>query len=964
MRTVNRTPKEIDTDVNNYSKYKNQLNFKGIVLDSNIFAVDQDSFTDTNNIYVDEDMSLISREPITIEDIPAGTMPDNSTLIDIQYAKDIVVYVSQSNSSKYTISAYKENSGVKTLSNVGQYHLSTYNQYIICFKDTGAQILNINDFTTGWQDFKNFTEVPVTKTVSGPSVKEGQSNQFTDAHKDVYIRTNEAQTVLPENSTAKVTGKIYSSYGTNTFKFNNQPSVLPEYRIIKPLNIEISNSILNISASKNILAITFIDYILLSYNGGTTFTRILLPTAGAGGIHTLSEDGKCYFYTAEEGVYRLTLDDLQWTLIRVKNGLTNETLSDSGKTYWTNIRQYYFKNAEVFTFYFNKRQYFKAPGMYADDIKYKNMLCYYDLSSVLPTDQLSTHTIYEDIYNYDMKINIDKDGNGYSSLAIRLPYDVPDDDDANKTKVVYRVYIVWIVGEKYGVSQFTKDLTYPGYVTITNSERLYEAPNGDNGYGVQISGTYNGKKSDSDAIYEYTGKIGYNTVTTASFNVITNGKLLHEGSSVNIGIPLMMQSGIYLLKVGQGPRLLDPSDNQTYSLVLVNNVFDGFQYNNITIAGDKFYILYHGIIYTNNFADDDIIEVTYTYSGSSNYFKDVPKVSYSGSELYLGFDNLLRITKNSRDGDKTLFNLPEINDQPFADNITGLINISTTQLAIFFDKAITICSKVSDETYGYIYEYQKTRLSLGTRLGDDIINTLDGAATLFANARGLAIMNYQAYMATSDQVLTFISDKIVELWKEFYAKSTNIKIVQMRNYIYISNGTEEYLMLDTRTYTWWKFTVPTKVSKLVTNQTNLYLLSNMLYLFNLNYNKDKYYDEVYDAHGNMTQIPWRLESQRLHFNLPNHYKNIKQLIFQLKQTNKYQNTIRAQIKIFRKVIDYGDPQIVAFNIDEYRTFVKRFNYWKINELQWILANDTETAIPSQLKLNGIDIKYEVGEEVR
>ena len=54
----------------------------------------------------------------------------------------------------------------------------------------------------------------------------------------------------------------------------------------------------------------------------------------------------------------------------------------------------------------------------------------------------------------------------------------------------------------------------------------------------------------------------------------------------------------------------------------------------------------------------------------------------------------------------------------------------------------------------------------------------------------------------------------------------------------------------------------------------------------------------------------------------------------------------------------------AFVIDEYRTFVKRFNYWKINELQWGIRNDDETAIPAQLILNGIDIKYEIGEEVR
>lgn len=956
MRTVNRTPKEINTDVNNYSKYKNQLNFKGIVLDSNIFAVDQDSFTDTNNIYVDEDMSLISREPITIEDIPAGTMPDNSRLVDIQYTKDIIVYISQNNNdSKYTISAYKENSGVKTLSNVGQYHLSTYNQYIICFKDTGAQILNINDFNTGWQDLKDFSEVPVTKKVSGPSIKEEPSNKFTDAHKDVYIRKNDIQTILPDDSTASVDGKIISSYGTNTFKFNfgDRHWKLPEYRIIKPLNVELTSTVYNISANKNILAITLENNILLSYTGGASFTTIEFPTSQAGlagGAHCISEDGKCYFYITEVGVYRLTLDDLNWTLIRVKNGLTNETLIDPTTGYIYDRPVYcYFKNAEVFTFYYRQRIYFKAPGMWTGDAKYDNMLCYLDTTAPLAKN------LGDNLRTYNIKITVGDDGNGAAVCAVHT--------SDNK------IYIVTVIGlgtqtaSTIYVQQFDKIMNSPYILTINDVSKLSTFSTGHSGNGVQIFGVYTG----SD-VKTYSCEAGYDTSTSLNYINIVDIKTISLNSDATlIGIPLLLNGNVYITysSVWDTQSILDAGGNlgsNTFNFPKVNNI--EIHRGKFTIAGDKFYILYNGIIYTNNFADNDVIEVIYTYSGSTNYFKDVPKVSYSGSELYLGFDNLLRITNNTRDGDKTLFSLLEIYDQPFADNITGLINISTTQLAIFFDKAITICSKVENETSGYIYEYQKTRLSLGTRLGDDIINTLDGAATVFANARGLAIMNYQAYMATSDQVLTFISDKIVELWKEFYAKSTNIKIVQMRNYIYISNGTEEYLMIDTRTYTWWKFTVPTKVSKLVTDQIDLYLLSNMLYLFNLNYNKDKYYDEVYDASGNMTQIPWRLESQRLHFNLPNHYKNIKQLIFQLKQTNKYQNTIRAQIKIFRKVIDYGDPQIVAFNIDEYRTFVKRFNYWKINELQWILANDTETAIPSQLKLNGIDIKYEVGEEVR
>ena len=59
-----------------------------------------------------------------------------------------------------------------------------------------------------------------------------------------------------------------------------------------------------------------------------------------------------------------------------------------------------------------------------------------------------------------------------------------------------------------------------------------------------------------------------------------------------------------------------------------------------------------------------------------------------------------------------------------------------------------------------------------------------------------------------------------------------------------------------------------------------------------------------------------------------------------------------------------DKYLVKFKVDELRTFVKRFNYWKINELQWGLKNDENTVIPDKFELNGITIKYELGEEVR
>ena len=127
----------------------------------------------------------------------------------------------------------------------------------------------------------------------------------------------------------------------------------------------------------------------------------------------------------------------------------------------------------------------------------------------------------------------------------------------------------------------------------------------------------------------------------------------------------------------------------------------------------------------------------------------------------------------------------------------------------------------------------------------------------------------------------------------------------------------------------------------------------------------RYYDFSETEKG--IEINWFIKSQPLHFGAPTYYKNIKQLIFQFYDVDEnisYDKTLDAQVKLYRKKITVTEPENIEFKIEGLRTFVKRFNYWKINELQWAVSNDTETTNPSQFEINSISVKYEIGEEVR
>lgn len=468
-------------------------------------------------------------------------------------------------------------------------------------------------------------------------------------------------------------------------------------------------------------------------------------------------------------------------------------------------------------------------------------------------------------------------------------------------------------------------------------------------------------------------------------------------------------------------------------------------YNKVNIIGDKFYLFNidsdtQYSIYTNAFTDTDSAILDYLIvpeSDEAKLFRREFHCSHSAGELFLANNNEFYITANIKDENgKLLLNLPVINNQKFIDDVTAITNISTTEIAIFFTNGIKICAKVSDDTYGYRYDYYNTKLSTGVGKYDSVINTIEGTYTLFPTKRGLAAMNYQAFMATTDQALTYITDDIHNIWTEFYnykvdekigglyAITRFIKIVQWRQYLILTNGSKQMLIYDLTRHYWWKWEVPENLRIALTDQEDLKVISifnlgevaerigqsNLIFGDQESYgrllvftNKWEGQDLIYRDFSGLktikgivgfigrTNVPidWRVVSQPLHFNAPTYYKNIKQLIFQLysEKEDTSNSTIIAQIQVFRKKLDVRAPETIGFKIDKLRTFVKRFNYWKICELQWALSADIRYSLqkceyeaypkknevlypidttdnPQPLRLNGININYEIGGEVR
>src|SRR5699024_4527408 len=130
-------------------------------------------------------------------------------------------------------------------------------------------------------------------------------------------------------------------------------------------------------------------------------------------------------------------------------------------------------------------------------------------------------------------------------------------------------------------------------------------------------------------------------------------------------------------------------------------------------------------------------------------------------------------------------------------------------------------------------------LTLGTRRGDDVINTLEGTYTVFPTLRGMAFMNYQEFMATTDQVVEYITDQIKDIWTAFYKASSRIRMVQWLSHIIVTNGTRQILLFDLRTASWWVWEVPLNVYMMTTDQVRLKLISGQQYIFE---EDDRYWD--------------------------------------------------------------------------------------------------------------------------
>lgn len=502
----------------------------------------------------------------------------------------------------------------------------------------------------------------------------------------------------------------------------------------------------------------------------------------------------------------------------------------------------------------------------------------------------------------------------YASLTNRYS----DTIDSISTSAINRI-------NNYDQNDYNFKYEYNNSLSNTNNRMNYPySPF----YVENLNGTYTTLEDKNDAIVLHTETINNTTYADMTemfrFAKDSNNYILTSNYYYYQGVvyPLLNNNvQLYPVSVSQDGSNIIYINNSNHTLY--TNEYDGYATIDILTAGNIKYIV-------PDFAEDFITTT-------------------------IALDNLIYQLVNRRDdNDRILLYFPENTEVKFVDKITNLIVFSQTSLGVFLEDLVY---EYQYDTSNDVYTLTPTKLQLGCKEGADILIGYDGSTIYMTQLKGLAGLNYQDFVQSTEQVYTYFTDAIMDLYDKFKGDG-KIKLYQYKDWIFMykQDNTELYIF-DTRSNTWWKWTNPYPIQKIVFDGDNLLLLiNNQIAIYNFEDNSD-----FSDFIG--TEITWHFRSQKLHFNAPNNYKHIRQL-----NIITAQDGIELRYKLrfinYRNLNNLSETDTVLFDIDQLTTLIKRVNFMKTNAFQFEISSDETDPHPKHFETPDIVIKYRITEAVR
>ena len=348
---------------------------------------------------------------------------------------------------------------------------------------------------------------------------------------------------------------------------------------------------------------------------------------------------------------------------------------------------------------------------------------------------------------------------------------------------------------------------------------------------------------------------------------------------------------------------------------------------------------------------DSSIELKYKKTGKTNYI--LPTSVTALDNYYFGKDETLYISEYREKDGEFLWYFPESNKHLFDNKITNLMPISTTEVAVFFENEIWYVGK---SELGYMAT--KSKLGLGLKSGSDVTTSYDGKQTLFCSNDGFAALSFQDFVASTDQTATFLSD-VLRKDMEDYGKNP-VKLFKKGFWLILYHTVDgKGYVFDFRNGSWWPVSCDKSITKIFIYNDAIYLLAENKF-YKLDMSSEDYFDD-YDKHQT---INWFLTSQKLHLSASNYVKHIVNLTLSSVVDDLSLLTYALDVTNYRKTVNTVNTKLLEYKVQAIRTFVQRLNHFKVNEFQYTLKTDLESAIQAPLNVSDISIKYRISGQVR
>ena len=569
IKTFNRTPISVNTpnDKNIKNYFFNHYNWKGMCDDKNILAVDQETFSDCKNVYVDSEGLLRSRPSLKIKTVTytnAGNEYTLSDILDVWTFNDVTVYLSTSD-KKYYLTFVNKNvtdniqRELKYTDSNGESH--SYSKVMPILADNKIFIFSEHDFN--YYDIEkniyataiDFIYIPTTSVVSGSKTTELDSpNVLTKSYITKYLYDKSTNINFADLVGKEITVEVDGVSYKIKFEYNNELVFVERYSGLGENNFSTTDNILGknteniplVQASErestlvcsyervldNKGNISSIDWTIYHTVDGITFTRVPSKSKILG-MPKISRDGFYAFVFCEDGPWVYSLLDTEGKLTGTKTypvwknllKTINETKYNEWIDEGFNLNKHnsvdvYFNQTISVNGYFRDDRAFAFT--YGDGLvntdgepRYKNFYCVYCYGSdfykkVIFNSTIDTpYTYTPRVSSTKLAISADTETSGTSGSPY---YNIITSNNLTDVQFVY-------VNENGAT-------TYTAYLTDLNLGLSLFSPAYPPGNGTSCSGTSillgNYKIADNDG------------------NVIDSGPIYNE---INVSLDVMSKQG-------------------------------------------------------------------------------------------------------------------------------------------------------------------------------------------------------------------------------------------------------------------------------------------------------------------------------------------------------------------------------------------------------------------------------------